>query len=179
MKQTLSAKHLLRKTCLINLAETTKKDRALAGKKIAHRVLTLLKTKFPKGSGIASFTSFKDEIDTTYLNAQLKENGFSLILPQTNPEALLTFYDENTKQEKTYDDMAAIIVPGIAFDRNGNRLGRGLGYYDRYLAKFRLKKNKPFIIGIGFDMQLFDQIPIEANDQRLNMVITPSFEIIL
>ena len=45
MKQTLSAKHLLRKTCLINLAETTKKDRALAGKKIAHRVLTLLKTK--------------------------------------------------------------------------------------------------------------------------------------
>lgn len=179
MKQTKSAKHLLRKTCLINLAEITKKDRVLAGKKVAKQVLSFLKTKFPEGSGIACFSSFKDEIDTAYLNEQLKKNNFLLILPQTNPETILTFYNEETRLEKTYDDMAAIIVPGIAFDRKGNRLGRGLGYYDRYLAKFRLKKNKPFIIGIGFDLQLFDQIPIEANDQRLNMVITPSFEIIL
>ena len=59
------------------------------------------------------------------------------------------------------------IVPGVAFDRERNRLGRGKGYYDRYLAGI----NKP-MIGICFDFQLIDIIPSEKHDIKMDMIIT-------
>ena len=65
------------------------------------------------------------------------------------------------------EDIDAYIVPGVAFDRNGNRLGRGKGYYDRYLTGI----NKP-IIGICFDFQLIDSIPTENHDVKMSMIIT-------
>ena len=65
------------------------------------------------------------------------------------------------------EDIDVFIIPGVAFDRNGNRLGRGKGYYDRYLTCI----NKP-IIGICFDFQLIDSIPTENHDVKMSMVIT-------
>jgi 5-formyltetrahydrofolate cyclo-ligase len=62
-----------------------------------------------------------------------------------------------------------VIVPGIAFDKNKNRLGRGRGYYDRFL-----KKNKLFRIGVGFDCQLFDSFSTEKTDIPMDKIITPS-----
>ncbi|MBP5649552.1 MAG: 5-formyltetrahydrofolate cyclo-ligase [Bacteroidales bacterium] len=53
-----------------------------------------------------------------------------------------------------------IIVPGVAFDRQGNRMGRGRGYYDRFLCQHRDVKK----IGICFDFQLVDSVPVEEND---------------
>ena len=60
-----------------------------------------------------------------------------------------------------------IIVPGIAFDRSFNRLGRGKGYYDRLLSTLTVPK-----IGICFDFQLFDSIPAEPFDKKMDMIIT-------
>ena len=60
-----------------------------------------------------------------------------------------------------------IIVPGIAFDRTGNRLGRGGGYYDSYLGKFDGQK-----IGICKDLQLVDELPIEDHDVKVDVIIT-------
>jgi len=60
-----------------------------------------------------------------------------------------------------------VIVPGIAFDRKKNRLGRGKGYYDRFFAR-----NKALKIGVGFDFQLMDKIPIERTDKRMDKIIT-------
>lgn len=59
------------------------------------------------------------------------------------------------------------IIPGIAFDSNCNRLGRGKGYYDRLLSKINCYK-----IGICFDFQIVENIPIESNDVKMDMVIT-------
>ena len=59
------------------------------------------------------------------------------------------------------------IVPGVAFDRECSRMGRGKGYYDRYLSGI----NKP-AIGICFGFQLLDHIPTEVHDIKMNMVIT-------
>lgn len=61
-----------------------------------------------------------------------------------------------------------IIVPGVAFDHNGNRLGRGKGYYDRFLSHHLDVKR----IGICFDFQLVDEVPSEAFDIRMDEVIT-------
>ncbi len=61
----------------------------------------------------------------------------------------------------------AIIVPGVAFDRRGFRLGRGEGYYDRYL-----ERTDATLIGVAFGCQLVDVIPIEPHDVRMDIVIT-------
>lgn len=61
-----------------------------------------------------------------------------------------------------------ILVPGVGFDRQGNRVGYGKGFYDRYLGKHQFQK----MIGIGFEFQIFDRIEYEENDIRLDAVIT-------
>lgn len=61
----------------------------------------------------------------------------------------------------------ALIVPGVAFDHRGHRIGYGGGYYDKYLAKFDGE-----IIGIGYDFQLIDSIPHEQHDVRMHRVVT-------
>jgi 5-formyltetrahydrofolate cyclo-ligase len=62
-----------------------------------------------------------------------------------------------------------ILVPGMAFDWNGNRLGRGQGFYDRLLAKTSGVK-----CGVGYDFQLIGKIPAEPHDAKVNFVVTPA-----
>lgn len=66
------------------------------------------------------------------------------------------------------------IVPGMAFDRFGNRLGRGKGFYDRFLALADVK----FRIGICFNEQLQEKIPTERNDIKMDAVICDKISII-
>lgn len=61
-----------------------------------------------------------------------------------------------------------IIVPGVAFDNKGNRLGRGRGYYDRFLCQHLDVKR----IGICFDFQCVDEVPAEPFDIRMDEVLT-------
>lgn len=61
----------------------------------------------------------------------------------------------------------AWLVPGLAFDRQGNRLGRGKGYYDQLLRNARGVK-----IGVGYDFQLVREVPAEAHDVRLDFIVT-------
>ncbi len=61
------------------------------------------------------------------------------------------------------------IIPGVAFDRKKRRLGRGKGYYDKYLKKKRIQK-----WGVCCDFQLFDKIPATRHDIKMNRVIAPT-----
>lgn len=63
-----------------------------------------------------------------------------------------------------------ILVPGVAFDRKGGRLGRGAGYYDRFLSRH----NDALQVGVCFDGQLVPEVPCEPHDLRLDALITPS-----
>lgn len=62
-----------------------------------------------------------------------------------------------------------ILVPGLGFSPNGNRLGFGGGFYDRLL-----KQVKGYKIGVGYEFQVLDEIPVEPHDVALNMIITDS-----
>lgn len=64
------------------------------------------------------------------------------------------------------------IIPGVAFDRDKNRMGRGKGYYDMYLENKHIKK-----WGVGFDFQYYDKIPFDTYDIKMDKVITASFTI--
>jgi len=62
-----------------------------------------------------------------------------------------------------------VIVPGVAFDRKGHRLGFGAGYYDRFLPKLRPGVKK---IAVAFEVQLVDSVPAEEHDIRMDAILT-------
>jgi len=62
-----------------------------------------------------------------------------------------------------------LVIPGLAFDVEGGRLGRGKGHYDRLLALVR-----GVTCGVGYDEQIVPNVPVESHDVKLNVVLTPS-----
>ncbi|MFB3894192.1 MAG: 5-formyltetrahydrofolate cyclo-ligase [Phycisphaerae bacterium] len=62
-----------------------------------------------------------------------------------------------------------IVLPALAFDRRGHRLGRGLGFYDRFLANPRIRA---FRCGLAFAEQVVDELPITQNDQPVDALVT-------
>jgi len=66
-------------------------------------------------------------------------------------------------------DIDLVIVPGVAFDRKNNRIGRGKGYYDNFLKRLPKGRSK---IGLGFRFQLLDKVPATKRDIPLTGVIT-------
>jgi 5-formyltetrahydrofolate cyclo-ligase len=62
-----------------------------------------------------------------------------------------------------------VVAPGLAFDRRGGRLGYGGGRFDRYLARLRPDARR---VGIGFQAQLVDQVPVEPDDEFVDVVVT-------
>ncbi|MCF0234240.1 MAG: 5-formyltetrahydrofolate cyclo-ligase [Thermoguttaceae bacterium] len=69
------------------------------------------------------------------------------------------------------DAFDVVLVPGLAFDGEGRRLGRGAGYYDRFLAKTRPDALK---IGIALDEQIIERVPTDVFDVRMDCVATPT-----
>ena len=98
-------------------------------------------------------------------------NGVNLdILPYEESRLELgSFHIEEPTGDDTVDvdDIELMVVPAVAFDRKGNRLGRGKGFYDRLLATSKATK-----IGVGYEFQLFDSLPSEPHDVAMDMVIT-------
>lgn len=101
-------------------------------------------------------------------------DGDDLRLRQyTGPECMVSGEQfgigEPTGEEWTdLDAVDLIAVPGVAFDRTGNRMGRGRGFYDRLL------KSTPNAvkIGLAYDFQMLDTVPTEPHDVKMNKVIT-------
>ncbi|MEE8154367.1 MAG: 5-formyltetrahydrofolate cyclo-ligase [Phycisphaerales bacterium] len=62
-----------------------------------------------------------------------------------------------------------VVVPGLAFDAHGHRLGRGGGYYDRFLGRLR---RTAATVGLGFDVQITDDVPVNDRDVSVDIVVT-------
>lgn len=69
------------------------------------------------------------------------------------------------------DDIDLVVVPGVAFDAQCSRMGRGKGYYDRLLSA-ATKEGRPYTIGVCFDFQLVPKVPVEECDKPLDCVIS-------
>lgn len=69
--------------------------------------------------------------------------------------------------------LSAILVPGLSFDRLGGRLGRGAGFYDRFLSGIPAGSSA-LLIGVCFELQLVEQVPMETHDRRVERVVTES-----
>jgi len=78
---------------------------------------------------------------------------------------------QNGSRQVPLTQIDVVLVPGLAFDRFGNRLGRGKGYYDRFLRRL---PTGTLTIGLAFDGMIHDQIPHDKNDCPVNMIVTES-----
>lgn len=72
-------------------------------------------------------------------------------------------------------EIDVIIVPAVAFDKKGFRLGRGGGYYDRFIKK----QPHATVIGVGYDFQLVEEVPMLRHDQKMHRIILPSQTILV
>lgn len=129
---------------------------------------------------ILMYHSLPDELSTiAFLSKWGKKKHFFLprvngvnldILPYDESRLELgAFHIEEPQGENVTDpsDIELIIVPAVAFDRRGNRLGRGKGFYDRLLQTTRATT-----IGVAYDFQMMDELPCEPHDVPVDMVIT-------
>ncbi len=77
-------------------------------------------------------------------------------------------YEPATEKLVKPEDLDLVIVPGLAFDKKGNRLGRGKGYYDRFLGSL---SDKTHSIGLAFDFQILPLIPTTTHDVSVKKLI--------
>jgi 5-formyltetrahydrofolate cyclo-ligase len=97
------------------------------------------------------------------------ESGFYGILEPKENLPLLQIEDLQKK-----DDIF-IFVPAMAFDKDKNRIGKGKGFYDRFLSKIlENSKGNITLAGISFDCFIFDKIPTEKNDMKVDYIISDS-----
>ncbi|MBD5306980.1 MAG: 5-formyltetrahydrofolate cyclo-ligase [Bacteroides sp.] len=105
-------------------------------------------------------------------------NGVNLeILPYEQSRLELgAFHIEEPVGDELVDpsEIEMIVVPAVAYDRRGNRLGRGKGFYDRLLATTGATK-----VGVAYEFQLVDEVPTEEHDVPMDIVITQSSYIVI
>lgn len=126
------------------------------------------------------YSSFNKEVNTSYLISYLLEKNKNIYLPKIQNNNLLAIkYDSNTEMNinkfginepegtPSYIDNFICIIPLLAVDKNGNRIGYGKGYYDRFL------KNKNCLkIGICYDFQIITSIIPSKFDIPLDVIIS-------
>lgn len=137
------------------------------------------------GAIVAGYWPVKAELDVLVILRALLGKGHACALPHVTGEGsplLFRQWDEKaqmvtgkfgiTEPAGTATLMPDIIlVPLLAFDAKGHRLGYGAGFYDRTIA--RLKKQKSVqAIGLAYEMQLYKTLPAEDNDVKMDMIIT-------
>jgi 5-formyltetrahydrofolate cyclo-ligase len=139
-----------------------------------------------EGSGaVLLFYSFGTELPTSGLIRLLLERGRPVLLPYLDPggameaaellpgdEPVRSGYGPKEPPRRVAvhpEEVAVAIAPGLAFDRTGRRLGYGGGHYDRYLARLGPGAAR---VGIGFAVQVVDEVPAGPHDVLLDTVVT-------
>jgi 5-formyltetrahydrofolate cyclo-ligase len=175
----------LRKTDLRRRAKSTL---AAVGDRDSRAIVEPLLSVAGRGP-IALFASMGDEIDTAPLDDAARARGLVRLYPQVRGDelvfrALPTSVSAHElprakfgAPEPTVDFSAVplsscslVVVPGLAFDARGGRLGYGRGYYDRALAGIDIER----AVGLCFDEQIVDEVPMAEHDVRLPRLCTPS-----
>ncbi|MDO5351206.1 MAG: 5-formyltetrahydrofolate cyclo-ligase [Succinatimonas sp.] len=164
-----------------------------AGYKIAN--ILVKHPKLQQERIIGSYVSTSGELSSRNINASLLKIGHTLALPRIDIEhkGLMDFYrfdkddelvenrfhilepENNPERFLGFEQLEVLIVPLVAFDRQGNRLGMGGGYYDRALKKLSAEC---LTIGVAYDFQCIDEVPVERWDMPLDEIITPTKHLI-
>ena len=134
---------------------------------------------------IVAYYSLADEVDTHGLIDELLAVGKTVYLPRVvSDEAMLLcrYTGRDSLRKGAFgimepigspipadEQIDVVLVPGMAFDAQGHRLGRGKGYYDRFLSS--LNTPRPRLIGVCFDFQKVETVPTALHDVSVDMVV--------
>ena len=150
---------------------------------IVDRIRSMLKD----ARTVVAYYSLPDEVDTHALLDELVAEGKTVFLPKVLDDEtmeLCRYTGRESLREGAFHIMEPIteffckddltqepspcyaLIPGLAFDAQGHRLGRGKGYYDRFLTSFKGKT-----IGVCFDFQKVAEVPVDAHDVAVDRVV--------
>jgi 5-formyltetrahydrofolate cyclo-ligase len=158
----------------------------LAAKKLAERLGEL--PELASVRTVLAYGATPEEIDPTLAVERLRSCGGIIAYPRIESPGVLSLHvvvddtelvrgpfglAQPTEDAPRADpsDIDAVIVPGVAFDESGWRLGYGGGYYDRLLPLLRPDCAR---IGVAYDEQVLASIPAEEHDVRMHLVVTPT-----
>lgn len=179
-------KNLVRKSVLHKRRELSALEKSKA--ELVMRESLFKWEVFKKAGVIHIFISKPDEPDTKPIIEHCLSSGKKIAVPLVLPNTYELFHSEI----KSFDDLVSgihgikepcpkkwikinpesfdlVIVPGVAFDRQGGRLGHGKGYYDRFL-----EHSCSFLLALAFDCQFLESVPTEFHDVPMNAILSES-----
>jgi 5-formyltetrahydrofolate cyclo-ligase len=179
-----SEKNLLREKMRTRRRQLDPAWKAAASQAIISRLEAL--PIFQKARTIHAYVAWRNEVDTHDLILRLLQERRRVAVPKVDQATgqlqhyFITGFSELQKgafgileplsdpgRRAAPSQFDLVLVPGLAFDRAGNRLGMGKGHYDRFLVEVHAPK-----IALAYDFQLVEKLPVEAHDQRVNIIIT-------
>lgn len=183
----MEAKKELRKQVLA-IRKTLSSEEVISNSQIIMEKLKSL-DEFIKAQTVFVYMDFGNEVITRDLIRYMFKENKHVIIPYTDTvetklipteifdlekdliKCSFGYYEPKKENVKLVDtkEFDLIVVPGVAFDKNLNRMGYGKGYYDKILDS-RRKDCKA--IAVAFDFQVFESIPCEEHDIKMDMIIT-------
>lgn len=178
------SKDTVREQSIVARSVRSSADISAAGSALANHDWTTL----CPGQLVTCFVSMATEPPTTQLRVKLRELGKYVLLPIMKPGKSLAWgYDDDDLVKNSYGifepspndvDVAkasAILIPALRVGRDGSRLGRGAGYYDRMLANVPTHADGgPIRICLVFDDEVDASVPSEPHDELVDIIVTPS-----
>jgi 5-formyltetrahydrofolate cyclo-ligase len=180
-------KERLRESIRKKLNLQSKEERLRKSLKIAKRLFALKEFKRAK---VVMFYIAKDgEVETRQMISEAKALGKRIVVPHINRKTKkmlacqlkdmdkelckgpygLQQPKENCKRPLKLKSIDLVVVPGIAFSQDGQRLGRGGGYYDRFLKRLPKKSLK---VGLAFNFQIVKNLPSLSHDVPVDIVLS-------
>ena len=176
-------KKQIRGKILLKLKTQEEPDRKRKSKIIKRK---LFKEKvFKKAKRVMFYVSFDGEVDTKEMIKESIKLGKIVAVPACRKNRLIRpcklgkcaklrkglygIYEPAIKKFMNLKYLDLVIVPGVAFDKEGNRLGRGKGYYDRFLKKI---PKKTVSLGLAFDFQILPFVPATPTDVKLQKILS-------
>ncbi len=171
----------LRKQVLDARDRLSPDERTAKSRQIGERLFAL--PEFTAARLIMFFASFRSEVDTVPMIRQALQSGKRIILPKVKNKALELFeiadFDADVVpgawgipepqggKPGRIEDVELMVVPGAAFDEQGNRIGYGAGYYDKLLPSF-----KGATVALAFEEQIVSNVPVDAHDVPVGKIVT-------
>lgn len=174
-------KQIIRDILLSERIKLSQKEVETFSKEIIRRLKNL--QVFKRAKTVLLYYPIKNEVDTTPLFNTNKIFAFPLIHPDSNIMTIHQVTDLKTLKSGKFEikeppkthkriaikDIDLVITPGLAFDKNGHRIGFGKGYFDKLFKNLSTNCTK---IALAYDFQIIENVPAEPHDKKVDMIIT-------
>ena len=180
-------KRQVRTTLLRRLKQQKEDERRRKSAAIQRKICRL--TAFRRAKTVCCYVSLPYEVQTWRIIEEMLVQGKRVVVPVMQPKTKRLWLSEirdpahelargafgvwepvpSARRPVRARDVNLVLVPGLAFDHHGHRVGHGHGYFDRFLA--RLPQTTP-TVGLAFRFQLLDRLPTAAHDHAVRTVLT-------